>query len=338
MPADATITGLTGDWVAAGDVDGDGKADIILGLTNETDMVRGGTLVATQTIGAAAAARFTGLTPQTLYAFDWNADGRAEVVIGDPTNNRTFVVFGGGLSGAADVFDRAKWIITGEITGDRFGFSIGSGDLDADGTADLIIGSRMHNVANHTLHFEDAGAVYVFYGVPAPTPAQIVSRKIHGSAGPFNIDLPLTGNPGIECRSGGATNDYQLVFTFANSVTFISAAVTGGAGSVSDSGGSGTATVTVNLTGVTNAQRITVTLLGVNNGTTTGDVGVQMGMLIGDTNNSGGLTAADVGQTKAQSGQTATAANFRTDVNASGSISAADIALVKSKSGTTLPP
>jgi hypothetical protein len=162
MPADATITGLTGDWVAAGDVDGDGKADIILGLTNETDMVRGGTLVATQTIGAAAAARFTGLTPQTLYAFDWNADGRAEVVIGDPTNNRTFVVFGGGLSGAADVFDRAKWIITGELTGDRFGFSIGRGDLDADGIADLIIGSRMHNVANHTLHFEDAGAVYVF--------------------------------------------------------------------------------------------------------------------------------------------------------------------------------
>ena len=224
------------------------------------------------------------------------------------------------------------------MTGDRFGFSISSGDLDADGTADLIIGSRMHNVANHTLHFEDAGAVYVFYGVPAPTPTQIVSRKIHGSAGPFNIDLPLTGNPGIECRSGGATNDYQLVFTFASSVTFINAAVTGGAGSVSGSGGSGTTTVTVNLTGVTNVQRITVTLLGVNNGTTTGDVGVQMGMLIGDTNNSGGVTAADVGQTKAQSGQAATAANFRTDVNASGSISAADIALVKSKSGTTLPP
>ena len=95
--------------------------------------------------------------------------------------------------------------------------------------------------------------------------------------------MPLTGNPGIECRSGGATNDYQVIFTFPSSVTFINAAVTGGVGSVSGSGGNGTNTVTVNLTGVTNVQKITVTLLGVNNGTSTGDVGVQMGVLIGDT-------------------------------------------------------
>ena len=336
-PANATITGLTGDWVTAGDVDGDGKADIILGLTNETDVVRGGTLVAIQTIGAAAAARFTGLTPQTLHAFDWNLDGKAEVGVGDPLNNRTFVVFGGGLSGAADIADRAKWIITGEIAGDKFGFSINSGDLDTDGTADLIVGVRQHNVTNHTLHFEDAGAVYVFYGVPVPAPSQVVSRKLHNGT-PFDINLPLTGNPGIECRSGGATNDYQVIFTFPSSVTFINAAVTAGVGSVSGSGGSGTNTVTVNLTGVTNAQRITVTLFSVNNGTSTGDVGAQIGVLTGDTNGDGSVSASDIGQTKAQSGQAVTAANFRTDVNTNGAISAADIGLVKSKSGTTLPP
>ena len=258
-PANATITGLTGDFVAAGDVDGDGKADIILGLMNETDVVRGGTLVASQTIGAAAAARFTGVTPRTLYTFDWNGDGKAEVVVGDPFNNRAFVVFGGTLSGTADVSDRARWIVTGEMANDQFGFSAGSGDLDTDGTADLIVGSRMHNVTNHTLHFEDAGAVYVFYGVSPPTPTQVVSRKLHSGA-PFDIILPLTGSPGIECRSGGATNDYQVVLTFANAVTFNNAAVTTGAGSVSSTSGSGTTTVTVNLTGVTNAQTITVTL------------------------------------------------------------------------------
>ena len=227
--ANATITGLTNDWVAAGDVDGDGKADIILGLTNETDVVRGGTLVATQTIGAAAAARFTGVTPQALHAFDWNADGKAEVGVGDPLNNRTFVVFGGALSGAADVADRAKWIITGEIAGDKFGFSISGGDLDTDGTGDLIVGVRQHNVTNHTLHFEDAGAVYVFYGVPVPLPSQVVSRKMHGGV-PRDIPLPLTGDPGIECRSGGATNDYQVIFTFPSAVTFTNAVVTAGMG------------------------------------------------------------------------------------------------------------
>jgi hypothetical protein len=41
----------------------------------------------------------------------------------------------------------------------------------------------------------------------------VVSRKIHGSAGTF---LPLTRNPGVECRCGGANSDYTSVFIFAN--------------------------------------------------------------------------------------------------------------------------
>jgi hypothetical protein len=80
-----------------------------------------------------------------------------------------------------------------------------------------------------------------------------------------------------------------------------------------------------------------VTLLGVNDGTTIGDVSVQMGVLVGDTNGNGSVNAGDVAQTKGQSGQPVTAANFREDVNANGSINAGDVALVKSKSGTSLP-
>ena len=80
-------------------------------------------------------------------------------------------------------------------------------------------------------------------------------RKMHGGA-PFDINLPLTGNPGIECRIGGATNNYQVVFTFASPVTFNNAAVTAGAGSVTSSSGSGTTTITVDLIGVTNAQNV----------------------------------------------------------------------------------
>jgi uncharacterized delta-60 repeat protein len=173
-----------------------------------------------------------------------------------------------------------------------------------------------------------------FIQLPAPT--QVVSRKIHGAV-PFDINLPLTGNPGVECRSGGGTNDYQVVFTFANSVTFSSASVTSGTGSVSSSSGSGTTAVTVNLTGITNAQRITVTLQGVNDGTSTGDVGVQMGVLVGDTNGNGIVNASDVSQTKSQLGQAVTGSNFRTDVNASGAINATDVSQVKAKLGTALP-
>jgi hypothetical protein len=169
-----------------------------------------------------------------------------------------------------------------------------------------------------------------------PTPTQVVSRKLHSGV-PFDLVLPLTGNSGIECRSGGATNDHRLVYTFPGSVNFTSASVTAGTGSVSSSSGNGTTTVTVNLTGVTNAQNITVTLLGVNNGTSTGDVGVQMGVLVGDTNGNRAVNASDISQTKANSGQAVGASNFRTDFNLSGSINASDIGLVKSMSGTALP-
>ena len=63
-----------------------------------------------------------------------------------------------------------------------------------------------------------------------------------------------------------------------------------------------------------------------------------MRVLAGDTNGNGSVSASDVAQVKAQSGQTVTAANFRLDVNASGgSISASDVSLVKSKSGNTVP-
>jgi len=186
----------------------------------------------------------------------------------------------------------------------------------------------------------ESGYVARLHDVIAPT--AVVSRKVHGLAGNFDINLPLSGNAGIECRSGGGSNDYQIMFAFPSAVTLASASVTPGPGGSASLAGppsispDGTE-VTVNLTNVSNAQRITVTLFGVNDGSNTADVGVQMGVLVGDTTGNGGVSASDIAQTKAQSGQTTTAANFRTDVTASGSISAADIALVKSKSGTSLP-
>ena len=57
---------------------------------------------------------------------------------------------------------------------------------------------------------------------PSSAPVQltgVVSTKQHGAAGSFNMDLPLTGHPGIECRSGGASGNYTLIFTFANALT-----------------------------------------------------------------------------------------------------------------------
>jgi hypothetical protein len=195
--------------------------------------------------------------------------------------------------------------------------------------------------ASATVGFYKTGApIMVTVKVPTPpalpTPSQVVSRMLHAGV-PFDVNLPLTGTAGVECRSGGGTNDYQVVFTFPGNVTFTSAAVTAGTGSVSSSSGSGTTTVTVNLTGITNAQRITVTLSAVNNGSATADVSVPMGVLVGDSNGDGTVNSADIGQAKSQSGNTVDASNFRQDVNLDGNINASDIGLVKSKSGTALP-
>jgi N-acetylneuraminic acid mutarotase len=171
----------------------------------------------------------------------------------------------------------------------------------------------------------------------APMAQSAFSRKTHGAAGTFDISLPLSGNVGIECRSGGATNDYQMIINFATTVTVSSASVTSGTGSVSSFSVSGPQ-VTVNLTGVNDVQKITVTLFNVNDGTHMGNVPVSMGVLVGDVNGNAVVNAFDVGVTKAQVGQPVTDSDFREDVNANGTISSTDVALVKSKVGTALPP
>ena len=97
------------------------------------------------------------------------------------------------------------------------------------------------------------------------------------------------------------------------------------------------ASVTVNLTGVINAQRITVTLRGVNDGTTFRDISVPMGVLLGDTNGNGVVSSTDILLVKSKVGQPVDGTNFRLDVNANGVISATDVSITKSQAGIGLP-
>jgi len=170
---------------------------------------------------------------------------------------------------------------------------------------------------------------------PAMTPA-VVSRKLHSGA-PFDLNLPLSGSAGIECRSGSATNDYQLIFTFPSSVTFNGATVTAGMGAVSSASGNGTSVVTVNLSGITNAQRITLMLSNVSDGTSTNNISVPMSVLIGDTNGDGFVNSGDALQTRQRAGQATDTTNFRSDVNADGFVNSGDTFSVRARSGTSLP-
>ena len=176
----------------------------------------------------------------------------------------------------------------------------------------------------------------------------VVSRMSFGS-GTFDIalPLPLTGSPGIECRSGGANGNYQVVFAFPTAVTFTNATVTpGSGGSASVSGAPITITtvdgtqVAVNLTNVSNGQTITVTLSGVHDGVNANSVNVSVPMriLVGDANGSGTINSSDVSFVKSQSGKPITDLNFRADVNGNGVINGSDVSLVKLRSGSSLPP
>ena len=121
-----------------------------------------------------------------------------------------------------------------------------------------------------------------------------------------------------------------------NPVSIGSASVVSGTGSVSGFSVSGSQ-VAVNLTGVTNVQRITVRLFNVNDGTHTGNVFLSMGVLIGDVNGNTIVNASDGVLTKSQLGQLITTSNFREDVNVDGTINLEDVAQVKGNLGHALP-
>lgn len=181
-----------------------------------------------------------------------------------------------------------------------------------------------------------------FWGIanlPPPSTLQLataVSRKTHGGAGTFDIPLPLSGVPGVECRSSGGT--HILLFTFSNPVVSGNASVSAGIGAPGTPTFVGN-TMTVNLTGVTDVQKITVTLSNItdNSAQVLPSTTVSMNVLVGDTNGNKIVNSSDIGQTKTQSGGAVTSANFRQDVTPNGTINASDIGLIKARSGQSVP-
>jgi hypothetical protein len=187
--------------------------------------------------------------------------------------------------------------------------------------------------------------VTVCFNDQAPSPVELVgvdSRMLHGSAGTFSVDLPTTGSPGIECRSGGANGDYTLIFTFSNTLTSVgSASVTSGTGSVASGNidSSDAHNYIVSLTGATNAQVITVSLANVTDsaGNFSSAVSASMGVLVGDVNASGVVDGNDVSAVQSHTRQSLNTTNFPYDVNASGVIDGNDVSITQGYTRTSLP-
>ena len=159
---------------------------------------------------------------------------------------------------------------------------------------------------------------------------------MHGSSGTFDIDL-LAAPPQTECRSGGAGENYQVIVTFARSVTVGAFWVASGDGRATATATVAGAVVTVDLAQVANLQMAMITLVNVNDGVSAGDVAIPFRVLFGDTNGDRVVNSGDVLQTRNRAGGPAGSTNFRSDVNTDGAVNSGDTLVVRSRAGTSLP-
>ncbi|MFL6530006.1 MAG: choice-of-anchor Q domain-containing protein [Chthoniobacterales bacterium] len=157
---------------------------------------------------------------------------------------------------------------------------------------------------------------------------------------PFEINLPLSGSPGVECRSddGNGANLHNIFFYFPNQIT-TTANATVSCGTVTSRGTSGNP-ISVEFSGAACDQKyVTITLSGIQDsyGQTLASASVMVGLLLGDVNGDRFVNAADATVTRNRSGQTADATNFRADANVDATINAADATTVRARSGNSLP-
>lgn len=199
--------------------------------------------------------------------------------------------------------------------------------------ADVAYSATFNFNASRNQHEED-----VYYVRVTPTGSSGInlvsaaSRLTHGTAGTFDVNMPLTGVSGVECRSA---TTYNAVFTFdapvsSGEVTVLSGAATVGA--ITFNGNS----MTAELTGVTAAEDVTLHTQNINgDGQAHGDV--QFGFLVADADANRVVGKSDQTLVKGQLNQPVTAANFREDLNADGRIKTSDANLVKTNKGHSIP-
>ncbi len=180
----------------------------------------------------------------------------------------------------------------------------------------------------------------IYYVRVAPPAASFVLVSAESVKGGFGIDLPLTGTPGIEDRSGGSRSRFTVNFTFNNELASVgSVATTCGTVESSMIDGSDPHRFIVNLRNTCNAQNLTVTLNNVMDGTSNTILvsEVVMSLLLGDVDGDGSVTTTDSTIARGDVGQTTDGSNFRVDMNANGSIERSDASTVRRQIGTSLP-
>ncbi len=198
--ANQTLTGqnndhLGGQVAGAGDVNGDGFADVIVSSLSDRAYVFYGAASLTSSRDASAAdAIITGagsgaFGTSVSGAGDVNGDGRADVVVGDAKTNagKAYVFLGATLTGNVNAATQASTIISTSNGDDGFGFNVASGgDIDHDGKSDLMISGFT------ACPDIDPGRAYIFLG-----------KNLIATMNNANADAIIAGAAGGEVLSFG---------------------------------------------------------------------------------------------------------------------------------------
>jgi hypothetical protein len=210
--ADVKLTGESivpgdrfGSAVDMGDIDGDGKAEIMVSAPrHDTNPGAPNTMLDTGCVyvfhganlesqaAAQAQMKFGGAAANdqlgtSIGCVDLNHDGIEDLVLGCPLadpmgltlmpNAGVVYVMWGGAGLASAPVTAANVVFTGEAQGDEFGTSLAAGDVNGDGIDDLIVGAPLNSFVD-----ANAGRVYVFFGAAgvASKSAQLADVKISG--------------------------------------------------------------------------------------------------------------------------------------------------------------
>ena len=228
---------------SAGDVNGDGYDDLIIGARNanlygrrntgETYVVYGGAS-APGTDGVLDLSGLDGTNGFILNGFspfdrsgqsvssagDVNGDGYDDLIIGaywaDPNGDReageTYIVYGGasapgtgGRFNLSDLDGTNGFILNGIDAGDNSGFSVSSaGDVNGDGYDDLIIGANRADPNGDS----EAGETYIVYGgATAPgTDGVLDLEALDGTNGFILTGIDAGDESGFSVSSAGDVN------------------------------------------------------------------------------------------------------------------------------------
>ena len=206
--ADVVWTGPAGasfgdDLAAAGDVNGDGLDDLIVGARYDSSggtysgaayLVYGATTLAG---GSPADVRWTGdgildyAGASVAGVGDVDNDGYDDVLVGSSGDNGVFLFYGGTSLAGGDVSDEAGTVFPVD-NGDSFGLGVHAlGDVNSDGYADFGVSEADCGPLGGTY---EAGCVYVYTGGASPASslddddATMVFQGEHGNYDDFGVD------------------------------------------------------------------------------------------------------------------------------------------------------